>query len=168
MKSAGRARGNGSKGAEPSQINEAKFIRDFLNIASEERLDYSIIEAFDAPWKRVIEGTVGAHWGLWDASRQPKFPMSGSVVESTRWLQGYLISSLLGFAANPMVRAAQAQLKFAGQLFYAALIQAVASVFVWAIMAAMAERIHQRRHRRLDSAARRAGCVAGAASGGRI
>lgn len=92
--------GQWQKGAEPSQINQARFIRDFLNLASEERLDYSIIEAFDAPWKRSIEGTVGAHWGLWNAARQPKFPMSGSVVESARWLQGYLISTL--FALLPI------------------------------------------------------------------
>ena len=32
-------------------------------------------------------------------------------------------------------------LKFTGQLFYAGLIQAVASILIWAIMAAMAEKI---------------------------
>lgn len=129
------------QGAEPSQINQAKFIRDFLNVASDERLDYSIVEAFDEPWKRSIEGTVGAHWGLWNAARQPKFPMSGTVVESTRWIWGCLIASLL--AAPPIqwfVRRRQ-NLKFAGQVFYAGLIQAVASVLVWATMAAMAEKI---------------------------
>jgi len=129
------------KGAEPSQINQAKFIRDFLNIASEERLDYSVVEAFDSPWKRSIEGTVGAHWGLWDAQHQPKFPMSGSIVESTRWIWGCLIASLLAFMPIQLFVRRRQNLKFAGQLFYAGLIQAVASVFVWAIMAAMAEKI---------------------------
>lgn len=129
------------KGAEPSQINQAKFIRDFLNLASEQRLDYSIVEAFDTPWKRAIEGTVGAHWGLWGVDRKPKFPMSGSVVESTRWLQGYLIASFLAFFPIQWFVRQRRSLKFAGQFFYAALIQAVMSVFVWAIMAAMAEKI---------------------------
>ncbi|MDD4616853.1 MAG: glycosyltransferase [Alphaproteobacteria bacterium] len=129
------------KGAEPSLINEAKFIRDFLNTASAERLDYSIVESFDEPWKRSIEGTVGAHWGLWDASGKPKFKMSGSIAESSRWLQGCIIASILAlFPIQWFVRRKQ-YLNFKGQLFYASLIQAVASVFVWAIMAAVAERI---------------------------
>ena len=130
------------KGAEPSQINQAKFTRDFLNIASEERFDYSIVEAFDADWKRGIEGTVGAHWGLWNSERQQKFPMSGSVVESTRWLFGCIMASLLAlFPIQWFVRRRRESLKFTGQLFYAALIQAVASILIWAIMAAVAEKI---------------------------
>lgn len=129
------------KGAEPSQINQAKFIRDFLNLAGEERLDYSIIEAIDAPWKREIEGSVGAHWGLWDSARKPKFPMSGSVAESTRWLQGCVIATLLAiFPIQWFVRRRQ-NLKFAGQVFYAFLIQAVCSILIWAVMAALAEKI---------------------------
>jgi cellulose synthase/poly-beta-1,6-N-acetylglucosamine synthase-like glycosyltransferase/exo-beta-1,3-glucanase (GH17 family) len=129
------------KGAEPSQINQARFIRDFLNVANDHRLDYSIVEAFDAPWKRSIEGTVGAHWGLWDINKNPKFPMSGTVAESTRWLQGYLIASLLALGPIQWFVRRKRNLKFAGQAFYAGLIQAVMSVLVWAVMAAMAEKI---------------------------
>ncbi|MFY9288117.1 MAG: glycosyltransferase [Alphaproteobacteria bacterium] len=130
------------KGAEPSQINQAKYIRDFLNVASEERIDYSIVEAFDAPWKRSIEGTVGAHWGLWNTNNKPKFPMTGSIVESTRWLLGCVMASLLAFIPIQwFIRRRQHNLKFAGQVFYAALIQAVASILIWAIMAAVAEKI---------------------------
>lgn len=129
------------KGAEPSQVNQARFIRDFLNLANEKRFDYSIVEAFDAPWKRGIEGTVGAHWGLWDVQRHPKFPMSGSVAESTRWLQGCVIASLLAFGPIQFFVRRRGNLKFAGQLFYAALIQAVMSILVWAVMAALAEKI---------------------------
>jgi len=129
------------KGAEPSLINQAKFIRDFLNIASAERLDYSIVEAFDEPWKRGIEGTVGAHWGLWNASRAPKFSMSGSITESSRWLLGYIIASLIAFLPIQWFMRRRHHLNFKGQLFYAGLIQAVTSIFIWAIMAAIAERI---------------------------
>ena len=129
------------KASEPSLVNEARFVRDFLNLASEQRLDYSIVEAFDAPWKRTIEGTVGAHWGLWDYQKNPKFAMSGSVAESTRWLQGCLIASLLAFGPIQWFVRRKKNLKFGGQLFYAGLIQAVMSVLVWAVMAAMAEKI---------------------------
>lgn len=129
------------KGAEPSQINQARFVRDFLNLASEQRLDYSIVEAFDAPWKRGIEGTVGAHWGLWDVHKNPKFPMSGSVAESTRWLQGCIMASLLALGPIQWFVRRKQNLKMVGQVFYAVLIQAVMSVLVWAVMAALAEKI---------------------------
>ncbi len=129
------------KGSEPSLVNEARFIRDFLNLASEHRLDYSIVEAYDAPWKRSIEGTVGAHWGLFDVNHNPKFPMSGSVAESTRWLQGCIIASLLASGPIQWFVRRRRDLKFGGQLFYAALIQVVMSILVWAVMAAMAEKI---------------------------
>ncbi len=129
------------KGSEPSLINESKFIRGFLNIASAERMDYTIVEAFDAPWKRSIEGTVGAHWGLWDTNRIPKFSMSGSITESSRWLFGYALASLLAVFPIHWFLRRKHVLNYKGQLFYAALIQAVVSVFVWAIMAAIAERV---------------------------
>lgn len=129
------------KGAEPSLVNEAKFVRDFLNLANEQRLDYSIVEAFDAPWKRSIEGTVGAHWGLWDYHKNPKFAMSGSVAESTRWLQGCVIASFLALLPIQWFVRRKKNLQFIGQLFYAGLIQAVMSMLVWAVMAALAEKI---------------------------
>lgn len=129
------------KGAEPSLINQAKFVRDFLNLASTERLDYSIVEAFDAPWKRSIEGTVGAHWGLWDVDRKPKFGMSGSIVESSRWFWGCITASLLALFPIQLFVRRHKNLRFAGQLFYAGLIQSVASILIWAIMAALAEKI---------------------------
>ncbi|NTU76342.1 MAG: glycosyltransferase [Alphaproteobacteria bacterium] len=129
------------KGAEPSQINQARFIREFLNLASEERLDYSIVEAIDAPWKRGIEGTVGAHWGLWNHERLPKFAMSGAVVEKASWLVGFSLATLLAlYPIQWFVRRRQ-DLKIAGQIFYALLVQASASMLVWATMVAMAEKI---------------------------
>jgi len=128
-------------GAEPSLVNEARFTRDFLTLATERRFDYSIIEGFDTQWKREIEGTVGAHWGLWDVNRQPKFPMSGAVLESADWFWGCLIATLLAiFPVQWFVRRRH-NLKLTGEIFYALLIQAVCSVLVWAVIAAMAEKI---------------------------
>jgi glucan 1,3-beta-glucosidase len=32
------------------------------------------VEAFDQPWKRLLEGTVGGYWGVYDDKRrEPKF-----------------------------------------------------------------------------------------------
>lgn len=129
------------KGSEPSLINQARFTREFLNYASRTRLDYSIVEAIDAPWKRGIEGTVGAHWGIWDADRNPKFEMSGIVRESTHWFLGCLVASLIAFIPIIWFVRKNKDLKLAGQIFYACLIQASASLLVWAVLVAMAERI---------------------------
>ncbi len=129
------------KGSEPSLINQARFIREFLNLAAKERYDYSIIEAFDAPWKRKIEGTVGAHWGLWDTQYNPKFSMSGAVFESTSWIWGCALASFLAFFPIIWFVRRRPDLRPGGQFFYATLIQIVTSMLVWATMAAMAERI---------------------------
>jgi exo-beta-1,3-glucanase (GH17 family)/cellulose synthase/poly-beta-1,6-N-acetylglucosamine synthase-like glycosyltransferase len=129
------------KASEPSQINQARFIRQFLNLATEQRYDYSIVEAFDEPWKRRIEGSVGAHWGLWDTNREPKFPLSGKVVESTTWLWGLGLSSLLALLPIIGFIRWRRDLRPTGKLFYALLLQIVFSLLVWAIMVAMAEKV---------------------------
>ncbi len=133
--------GSWVKGAEPSQINQARFIRDFLNYASLNRWDYSIVESIDAPWKRGIEGTVGAHWGLWNAQRQIKFEMSGVVHESSNWYWGFLIATLIALGPIQWFVRKQKDLKVGGQVFYAGLIQTACTLLVWAVMVALAEKI---------------------------
>jgi exo-beta-1,3-glucanase (GH17 family) len=67
-------------GAEASLVNQAKFLRTFFTIAVREGLDYYVMEAFDQPWKRTQEGTVGANWGMWNAFRQQKFSLSDDIL----------------------------------------------------------------------------------------
>jgi glucan 1,3-beta-glucosidase len=68
--SAGRMR----EGASPSPVNQAYVLHEVLATAKRENYRVNLIEAFDQPWKRQLEGTVGGHWGLFDAeSREPKF-----------------------------------------------------------------------------------------------
>lgn len=73
--SAGRRR----EGAVPSVANQARFVREFADAAARHGLRYNVIEAFDQPWKRRLEGTVGGYWGLLDAQARPKFPLRGPV-----------------------------------------------------------------------------------------
>ena len=61
--SAGRMR----EGALPSPSNQARVIHDILALAKRDNFRVNVIEAFDQPWKRRLEGTVGGHWGLFDA-----------------------------------------------------------------------------------------------------
>ncbi|PWC53955.1 glycosyltransferase [Azospirillum sp. TSO22-1] len=126
------------RGAEASQVNQAKFIRTFLNVAAQNRLDYFIMEAFDQPWKREIEGTAGTSWGLWDAWRAPKFPMAGEVLEVKNW--PYMCATSIAVSFLPLVffLGRRRDLKVGGLLFYGALIQAVGSVLVFTVTAASA------------------------------
>ena len=54
--SAGRMR----EGALPSPANQARVIQDVLALSARENFRVNIIEAFDQPWKRALEGTSAA------------------------------------------------------------------------------------------------------------
>jgi exo-beta-1,3-glucanase (GH17 family)/cellulose synthase/poly-beta-1,6-N-acetylglucosamine synthase-like glycosyltransferase len=129
------------KGAEPSRINQGRFIRQFLNYATEKQLDYFVIEAFDSNWKRDLEGTVGAHWGLWERDMSAKFPMSGTIVERRNGLLGFGIATLLALLPMILFVRRHGNLYGGGRFFYAFLIQAVASILVWAVLAALSENL---------------------------
>ncbi|MDR0717281.1 MAG: beta-1,6-glucan synthase [Azoarcus sp.] len=75
---AGRQRG----ASRPSKVNQARYVREFVQRAHAEGWDYNLIEAIDQPWKRRQEGTVGGYWGMLDAATlQPKFALAGPVAE---------------------------------------------------------------------------------------
>ena len=83
--------------ARPSPAAQALFVREFVALAAREKLNYFLIEAYDQAWKTNEEGRAGAHWGLFDATRQPKFELNGPIVSQPHWLGLALISS--GLAA---------------------------------------------------------------------
>ena len=72
-------------GAVPSRVNQARFFREFTAYAAEHDVQYNFIEAFDQPWKRALEGTVGGSWGLFDAHSRLKFPLQGAVQNNPAW-----------------------------------------------------------------------------------
>jgi exo-beta-1,3-glucanase (GH17 family)/cellulose synthase/poly-beta-1,6-N-acetylglucosamine synthase-like glycosyltransferase len=72
------------KAAEPGRIEQAIVLRDFVSRAEAYGIDYNIVEAIDQPWK-IFEGGVGPYWGLFDASRQPKFDWSGPISDPDLW-----------------------------------------------------------------------------------
>lgn len=74
---AGRQRGE----SVPSQLNQAQYLREFINLAQSKNWQYNLIEALDQPWKRQSEGTVGGYWGLYTSDLQAKFDFSGAVAE---------------------------------------------------------------------------------------
>jgi glucan 1,3-beta-glucosidase len=80
--SAGRMR----EGALPSPANQARALSEVVAQARAGNYRLNVIEAFDQPWKRQLEGTVGGHWGLYDAySREPKFTFGAAVSNHPYW-----------------------------------------------------------------------------------
>ena len=73
-----------SQRAEPGRLEQATVLRQFVARADALGIDYNIIEAFDQPWK-TLEGSVGRYWGMFDASRQPKFAWTGPIDHADYW-----------------------------------------------------------------------------------
>ncbi len=124
-------------GAEASLVNQATFIRNFLNLAGEQRWDFYIMEAFDQPWKRVLGGPVEANWGIWDAGRNLKFPMQGGVLEVPSWRVLCAVATAFAFLPMFWFVLRRNDLRPGGQLFYGALILTVSNVLVWTWAEAM-------------------------------
>jgi exo-beta-1,3-glucanase (GH17 family) len=80
--SAGRMR----EGALPSRTNQARVVSEILDLAKREGFRVNLIEAYDQPWKRQLEGTVGGYWGLFDAvQRAVKYPPGEAISNFPYW-----------------------------------------------------------------------------------
>lgn len=73
-------------GALPSQINQARFVSEILDRARRENFGVNLFEAYDEPWKRRWEGTVGGYWGLLDGTeRKLKYPDGADISNHPFW-----------------------------------------------------------------------------------
>jgi len=66
-------------------VNQARFSREFVARAQREGLAYNLIEAFDQPWKRALEGAMGGYWGVFDSGGDPRFPWQGPIADDPHW-----------------------------------------------------------------------------------
>lgn len=74
------------EGALPSRINQARFISEILDRAQRYNFRVNLFEAYDEPWKRRWEGTVGGYWGSLDATdRKLKYPAGEEISNYPSW-----------------------------------------------------------------------------------
>ncbi len=74
------------EGALPSRANQARVVSEILDTAKREGFRVNLIEAYDQPWKRQLEGTVGGYWGLFDAyQREVKYPPGVAISNVPNW-----------------------------------------------------------------------------------
>jgi glucan 1,3-beta-glucosidase len=93
--SAGRMR----EGALPSRSNQAHVLEEVMARAKAKNYRVNLIEAFDQPWKRTLEGTVGGYWGLFGSTvRAPKFAW-GEPVSDHPWWAWQLFAGVMMAAA---------------------------------------------------------------------
>ena len=117
--------------AQPSLADEAHFLRDWFNVAAREKIEYYVMEAIDQPWKEQLGGRAEAYWGMFNANRQPKFSLTGTVIEDPNWPWKAALASLL--ALLPMFWFARHFIRFRalGLAFFLVLVQLSASILVW-------------------------------------
>jgi exo-beta-1,3-glucanase (GH17 family) len=73
-------------GALPSRTNQARVVSEILDLAKRENFRVNLIEAYDQPWKRQLEGTVGGYWGLFDSAwRALKYPPDRPISNYPYW-----------------------------------------------------------------------------------
>src|SRR6266550_665048 len=74
------------EGALPSRANQARVVSEILDLATREGFRVNLIEAYDQPWKRQLEGTVGGYWGLInDVQRAVKYPPGEAISNYPFW-----------------------------------------------------------------------------------
>jgi exo-beta-1,3-glucanase (GH17 family) len=71
----------------PSRANQARVVSEILDLAKQENFRVNLIEAYDQPWKRQLEGTVGGYWGLIDSARRAlKYPPGEPISNYPLWM----------------------------------------------------------------------------------
>lgn len=121
--SEGRTRGH----AEASAANEAYFLRGFVQFAMEKGWDYYLFEAYDQPWKNQGEGAVGAYWGLFDASGNPKFNFTGLIRTFPEWRGYALVASIISLLLGLLVLGRMPRVRQTGYLLMGGMVVLVST-----------------------------------------
>ncbi|MFH2057444.1 MAG: glycosyltransferase family 2 protein [Pseudomonadota bacterium] len=116
-----------------SASNEATFLRRFIHRAQKLEYIYYIMEAFDQPWKRKVEGAVGAYWGVYDAMRQPKFPFTSPIVEIPEWRTLAGISVVIAIITFALLIIDSRTLRKRGRGFLASIAFVASTGAVWIV-----------------------------------
>jgi exo-beta-1,3-glucanase (GH17 family) len=97
------SQGRMREAALPSRTNQARVVSEILDLAKKEGFRVNLIEAYDQPWKRQLEGTVGGYWGLFDAvNRVVKYPPGVMISNFPSWklqMGCGMVLSIFTFAA---------------------------------------------------------------------
>jgi exo-beta-1,3-glucanase (GH17 family)/cellulose synthase/poly-beta-1,6-N-acetylglucosamine synthase-like glycosyltransferase len=119
-----------------SRVNQAAFLRRFMQEAERRHLDYFTMEAFDQPWKTSFEGRAAGYWGVMDLDRVAKWPMIGPVSEHPYWYKWAIGSVLVAAVLAWLLLSRRPDIRLPGKLLLAGLAQ-VFSATLAAVLLAM-------------------------------
>ena len=119
------------KSAVADEATQAKFLRRFLHRAHQDKYIYYVMEAFDQPWKRSLEGSVGAYWGVYDVERNAKFEFVKPIVGLPQWQTLAVISVLLAAIIFTILLTDSVSLNRRGRVFLAMIAYLLTTVVVW-------------------------------------
>jgi len=116
-----------------SQTNQAKFLRRFLATAEKNGFTYYIMEAFDQVWKKSEEGDAGAHWGVYNAKRLPKFSFREPLVMIPQWRDLAAISIAISVVILLLLFRDSGTMKTSGRSFLALVAFSITTFAVWIV-----------------------------------
>ena len=120
--------------ARATPVNQARFLRDFFNLAQREHIQYFVMEAFDNPWKTAFEGRAAGYWGMWTLDRAPKWSLTGPVENHPQWRFHALLGILATFAATLALLSRRPDMRFGGKLAFALLVEGFGAALAMLLM----------------------------------
>jgi exo-beta-1,3-glucanase (GH17 family)/cellulose synthase/poly-beta-1,6-N-acetylglucosamine synthase-like glycosyltransferase len=120
--------------ARASTVNQARFLRDFFNLAQKDHIDYFVMEAFDQPWKTSFEGRAAGYWGMFTLDRHQKWSLTGPVQNNPAWMVYALGSIFLTFLATMALLSRRPDIRLQGKLLFAALVEGFGAALAMLLM----------------------------------
>jgi exo-beta-1,3-glucanase (GH17 family) len=123
----------------PSPVNQARAIQETLALGKRQNFRVNVIEAFDQPWKRWLEGSTGRYWGIIDRNTGvPKFVFGGAISNHPHWLLQALVGiALAALTFGAALRAQRAEAPVTSRLWQKIALMAFGSgvTFGWTVEA---------------------------------
>ncbi|MBU6397956.1 MAG: glycosyltransferase, partial [Rhodospirillales bacterium] len=120
--------------ARANTINQARFLRDFFNLAQKEHLNYFVMEAFDQPWKTSFEGRAAGYWGMFTLGRHQKWSLTGPVWNHPEWKWYALGAALASLLATMALLSRRPDIRLPGKLLFAVLVEGFTSTLAMLLM----------------------------------
>ncbi len=120
--------------ARASTVNQARFMRDFFNLAQQDHINYFVMEAFDQPWKTAFEGRAAGYWGMFTLDRHEKWSMTGAVQNNPEWKLFAAGGVGLALLATMLLLSRRPDIRFAGKVIFAALVQGFTTAIALLLM----------------------------------
>jgi exo-beta-1,3-glucanase (GH17 family)/cellulose synthase/poly-beta-1,6-N-acetylglucosamine synthase-like glycosyltransferase len=120
--------------ARANTVNQARFMRDFFNLAQKDHIQYFVMEAFDQPWKTSFEGRAAGYWGMFTQDRHAKWSMTGPVQENANWFYFAGGSALLALLATMALLSRRPDMRLPGKLIFAGLVEGFGAALAMLLM----------------------------------